>query len=151
MPAPSNTSEFPESGTLLGMVMEPNAPIEVRPVLVIAMVKSAGVGSSPPGPSSTIPAAVTNSPDAFAPPNAIGLEAEKVKTGPDPPDQMRDVVTPFISGVVNVIGVPTPIEGEKSPNALAPKANPTATWVARVGFGLSRVATPPKATPPVIV
>jgi hypothetical protein len=133
------------------MVMEPNAPIvPSRPDLVIAMVKSAGVGSNPPGPSSTIPSAVTNSPNALAPPNAIGLEAVKVKVGlVGKLVQMMDVVTPFTSGEVNVIGVPKTI-GEKSGDTLTAVAPEIPTEVARVGFGLSRMAAPPKATVPVI-
>src|SRR5688572_22347027 len=130
-------------------VIDPKAPT-LPEVSVMAIENTPGVGSSPPAPSSIIPRAVTAKEAGSAPENTTGAEAVNVNTGPPPPVQSNPEVTESTIGDVNVIGVPTPMAGEKSPTAAVPNANGIDTDVASVGSGLSRIPAPPKATPPVI-
>jgi len=117
----------------------------------MAIVKRAGVASKPPGPSSTVPSAATAR-VLFGPGTAvIGAALVNVNVGPDPPLQITPVVTPNTRGEVNVIGVPAVMDGLKSPVDPAPKARGTDAWVASEEVALSRIATPPKATPPVML
>lgn len=151
-PTPINIIVLPPSGTAGEwsiIVMDPNAP-RTPPVGVMAMVNLAAVASNPPGPSSTVPSA--ERPSVLKPPAlaVTGLAAVKVNTGPAPPDQMIPEVTPKTIGLVNAMGVPTPIDGVKLPVADAPNANGMEACVARAEIGLFSIAIPPKATSPVI-